>query len=173
MLVFAEFLSKLLKSQQKWWTRKSGQKRNPWLKIIWPRFFGRIWNPFLTNRRFLKNCWGDHFLLLMCCQKTKSGHFAGHRLHSPVTGYSFVIGRSPAPIISCRLCICRSPAAFLAKLVLFQNICIFDYMKNRLPATTLKFLLKWWCRGKCKKVLKNPKTGKRWFLVKYETLGWK
>ena len=112
MLVFLELLSKLLKSQKNGGREKVVKNETHGWKEFDHDFLVEYGNPFLTTRRFLENCWGDHFFLLMCCQKPKSGHFAGHGLHSPVTGYSFVIGRSPAHIISCRLCSFHADCAF-------------------------------------------------------------
>ena len=109
----------------------------------------------------------------MCCQKPKSGHFAGH---SPVTGCirrlpaSFVMGRSPAHSISCRLCICRSPAAFLAKKCFVSKYLHFRLNeKKRLPVTKLKFLLTCWrLRNSCQSCWNRKKMvgAKKWSKMK-------
>ena len=69
-------------------------------------------NPFLTTRRFFRKLLRRPFSFSLCVAKRPS------QVISPVTGCihrlpaSFVIGRSPAHIISCRLCSFHADCAF-------------------------------------------------------------
>ena len=110
------------KNKKKW---MFGRIWNPWLKIVWPRSFGRIWKPIFDHSTIFRKLLTRPLFFSLCVAKNPN------QVISPVTGCirrlpaSFVIGRSPAHIISCRLCICRSPAAFLAKFVFVSKYLLF------------------------------------------------
>ena len=75
-------------------------------------FFGRIWEPTFDHSTIYRKLLTRPFSSPICVAKNPN------QVSSPVTGCihrlpaSFVIGRSPAHIISCRLCSFHADCAF-------------------------------------------------------------
>ena len=90
---------------------KKWSKMKPMVENNLTTFFGRIWGPTFDDRQLFKNVDATIYSPI-CVAKNPN------QVSSPVTGCihrlpaSFVIGRSPAHIISCRLCSFRADCAF-------------------------------------------------------------